>query len=429
MAIPPEFASNPLKWAMMPIPQRQVYLHNLPIDQKKAAIDTLNESEKRRYFQYKAYVERTNERIARDEYLKAVEKPTGDGKTKPRPKTSKRGVQAKLNTATIKWMRDNGHGDLIEPLRKHIRGISKVKGDLAQSIRRDLDLAETNRGHTISLEGSPTDASDNHLLRLSSRTVLNQTLTPTTALEVRGADTEGYVESARANRRHGAVNLFSLKVLQRLNRPVNQLEAAQNFILNRPDKVVWTSDQEIAESVKMGRLAVGEVGVDALELEEFLENDLRKAGLLRNRQNKGLLKQLINRENTKDMILSAKDRRSGKNPWDVTLKRRLRDDEVKQRFFARKPLPKTTYLPSEATGSTWPHSLLRDAAADITKIEQQKIKRELKTQQKIKMQSNKNKYRGTGFGGIGRQDDDTHLDAIGPNIPIHYIRNFTNVEL
>lgn len=415
MAVPPEFASNPVQWAAMPIPQRQVYLHNLPIDQKKAALATLNEKELNRYKIYKHGVERRNEIIAKQEYDKAVEKPTEDGTTKPRPKTSKRGVQAKLNTATIKWMRDNGHGDLIEPLRKYIRGISKVKGDLAQSIRRDLNLAETNRGHPVSLEGSPVDAS--------------RPLTPITSIFSGGADTEGYVESARANRRHGAINLFSLKVLQQLNRPVNQLEAAQNFILNRPDNVVWTSDQEITESVKMGRLAVGDVSVDALELEEFLENDLRKAGLLNNSQNKRLLKQLVNRENTKDMILSAKDRRSGKNPWDVTLKRRLRDDEVKNRFFARKPLPKTTYLPSEATGSTWPHSLLRDAAADVTKIEQQKIKREIKTQNKIRNQSNKNKYRGTGFGGIGKQDDDTHSDQIGLFPPIHYINTNVNLQL
>ena len=36
---------------------------------------------------------------------------------------------------------------------------------------------------------------------------------------------------------------------------------------------------------------------------------------------------------------------------------------------------------------------------------------------------------GAGFGGIGRDDDDTHSDAIGLFPPIHYINTSTNIQL
>jgi len=243
----------------------------------------------------------------------------------------RRGIQAEVPSNVKAWLKTQGKG-VESDFAQYATKLSTAKNLFAQQLRKELGI-DVDRGHTGSLKGDPS--------------LVNKNLNPTSAVTIRGSDTEGYAESGRANRRHGASNLFKQKVLQQLNKPTNWMESAVNFVKDRPDKQTSsnTTRNKIADSLKMNRLGLGKINVDQAEMLEFLEHDLKKSGLFNHKNQKTQLKSLIREAHNQDLITSAKDQTSGKRPWDVTKKRRLTKQEVINQQGKIKPESTLTKLP------------------------------------------------------------------------------------
>jgi len=239
----------------------------------------------------------------------------------------RRGIQSEIPSNVRAWLKTQGPG-VEAAFARYASKLSTAKNAFAQSLRKELGI-DVDRGHTASLKGDPN---------------IKRGLTPTKPVTIGGADTEGYAESGRANRRHGAKNLFKIQVLQQLNKPTNWMESAVDFVKNRPDKQSSsnTTRSQISDSLRMNKLGLGKINVDQAEMQSYLEHDLKKSGLFNRGNEKTQLKTLIKEAHNADLIESAKDQTTGKRPWDVTKKRRLTKQEViNQRG---KPIPETKLI-------------------------------------------------------------------------------------
>ncbi len=235
--------------------------------------------------------------------------------------TQKRSVLKQVPPDVRAFLRTQGK-DVESAFIQYASKLSTAKNAFAQSIRRDLGI-DVDRGHPGSLKGDPRN------IRNTGKSIWSG-LNPMSAITNRGSDTEGYAESGRDNRRHGEKNLFTNKVLQQLNVPTNWMESAVNFVKDRPDlkKNKNTRRDNISESLKMNKLGLGKINVDQAEMQAYLEHDLKKSGLFNRKGEEAKLKSLIKTTHNKDLVKSAKDQTTGKNPWDVTKKRRLTKQEM-----------------------------------------------------------------------------------------------------
>ena len=230
-----------------------------------------------------------DERNIKLENLRKLEERTG----KKYP-NERRNIMAEVGSHVKKWFdRVPQIRELKQPFLDHYKKRSNLKTDLASKIKKILGVPETNTGHVVSLKGSPS--------------LKGQKITPYTSQDIVGSDLTKYIEEARSNRRHGEYNLFLNVLLQQIDRPVNQMEEAVWFVNNRPDLTDWTMADEIAESIKMNRLALGLDTGDTLELRELLEADLKRAGLFENKADAKVLKVLLDKFYSKDIIESATD--------------------------------------------------------------------------------------------------------------------------
>ena len=286
----------------------------------------------------KSRIERFDETIHIDERNIKLEKlKQREERTGKKYPNERRAIMAEIGSHVKKWFqRSTPEVAELQPIfEAHYKTRSNLKTSLASKIKKILGVPETNTGHVVSLRGSPS--------------LEGQKITPYTSQDIVGSDLTKYIEEARSNRRHGEYNLFLNVLLQQIDRPVNQMEEAVWFVNNRPDLTGWTMADEIAESIKMNRLALGLDTGDTLELRELLEADLKRAGLFENKADAKVLKVLLDKFYAEDLIKSAKDRTPGKDPWDVTKKGRLTPTEQRDIKF-RKKTYKYTRLPSEATG-------------------------------------------------------------------------------
>ena len=247
-------------------------------------------------------------------------------------------------------------------------------------------------------------------MRLSTRTILNQEKTPTTAISRSGVDYEAIIESHQANIRHGALNVITSEEMNLLNRPINQKEAAVDFIQNRPDlKGELSIDEYIDDSVKMNKLIAGEINVDALEMEMMLEDELKRSGVFKpknKQQQRDTLKRLINEAHRLDMLKSATDKTSGKKVWQRNIQARgdlTKSDYERQQTFKPTPAPRSKITPIPSAATT---GLLTSVANEKSNIT-----------------STKKVRKTTGYGGTRAfiKDPDTHSDDIGLFPPIHHL--------
>jgi len=300
----------------------------------------------------------------------------------------RRGVQSEVPSNVRAWLRTQGPG-IEAAFARYASKLSTAKNAFAQSLRKELGI-DVDRGHTASLKGDPN---------------IKRGLTPTKAITIGGADTEGYAESGRANRRHGAKNLFKVQVLQQLNKPTNWMESAVDFVKNRPDKKSSsnTTRSQISDSLRMNKLGLGKINVDQAEMLGFVEHDLKKSGLFNRTNEKAQLKNLIKEAHNKDLIESAKDQTTGKKPWDVTKKRRLTKQElINQRG---KPTPETKLI--KLPRAEAPSKLkLQSTPTRAVKGEILKILPTAGLQKLFSRENRINRVRGKGFkGGFGHDFD------------------------
>jgi len=400
MAVPAEFKDNPLKWATMDPVLAKDYILNMPLEERKAFMKTLPKKALNQLNQRKAYLERQAENVAEKKYRDDIEKTS-----------NKRKVQAEIDSATEKIFIDAGKPELIKPFKEHVKKLAFRKNAIKLLFGKLTGVKPVDYGHTAALDRTPRDV---HLLRLSTRTVTNQNLTPTTAVSRTGVDSEAIIESRKANVRHGARNVLSNEQLQLINRPINQKDAATNFILNRPDLQGELSiDDYIDDSIKLNKLIAGETSVDVLDMENMLEGELKRSGVFKGKDKKtqqSILRRLINQADQADMILSATDKTPGKKVWQRNIQARgdlNRSDYERQQNFKTTPAPRSNInpLPSAATPGL---------LTSVTKEKMNKNKTVIKNR-------NTNKNRGYSGTRLFQRDDDTHMDQIGLFPPIGHL--------
>ena len=212
MAVPAEFKDNPLKWTTMDPVLAKDYILNMPLEERKAFMKTLSKKALTSLNQRKAYLEREAEKKAEKKYLDDIEKVS-----------DKRKVQAAIDEATEKIFIDADKADLIKPFKEFVKKRTKRKIAIKLLVSKIMkDIERIDYGHLAALDRKPKDK---NLLRLSTRTILNQEKTPTTAISRSGVDYEAIIESHQANIRHGALNVITSEEMNLLNRPINQKEA------------------------------------------------------------------------------------------------------------------------------------------------------------------------------------------------------------
>ena len=397
MAVPAEFKNNPLKWATMDPVKARDYILNMPLEERKAFIKTLSPKAKTLLTQRKAYLERQSE-ITTEQTYKAKEAKVG---TKNRRK-----LLAEIDDTTEKIFRDAGKPELIEPFKEYVRKDALRKNAIKRLFGNLEGVAPVDYGHTSALDRKPKDQ---HLLQMSARSIIYQKMTPTTALSRSGVDNEAVIESRLANVRHGPKNVLTREMMQLLNRPINQKEAATNFLLNRPDlKGEISIADYYDDSIKMSKLTAGEINIDALEMENMLEGELKKAGVFKDTDKKtkiNTLKRLINEADFADRILSATDPTPGKKVWQRNLQAR---GDLSQKDYARQQAAK---LPPAPRSNIKP---LPSAAAPglLASVATEQVQKPKST-----------KVRTKSFSGTRAfiKDDDTHVDQIGLFMPIGHL--------
>ncbi len=397
MAVPAEFKDNPLKWTTMDPVLAKDYILNMPLEERKAFMKTLSKKALTSLNQRKAYLEREAEKKAEKKYLDDIEKVS-----------DKRKVQAAIDEATEKIFIDADKADLIKPFKEFVKKRTKRKIAIKLLVSKIMkDIERIDFGHLAALDRKPKDK---NLLRLSTRTILNQEKTPTTAISRSGVDYEAIIESHQANIRHGALNVITSEEMNLLNRPINQKEAAVDFIQNRPDlKGELSIDEYIDDSVKMNKLIAGEINVDALEMEMMLEDELKRSGVFKpknKQQQRDTLKRLINEAHRLDMLKSATDKTSGKKVWQRNIQARgdlTKSDYERQQTFKPTPAPRSKITPIPSAATT---GLLTSVANEKSNIT-----------------STKKVRKTTGYGGTRAfiKDPDTHSDDIGLFPPIHHL--------
>ena len=255
--------------------------------------------------------------------------------------------------------------ELKEPFLKHYSQRANLITKYDTMIKHVLGIKglgiDTNTGHIISLKGDPK--------------LLKSPITPTTPMGNFASDLAKYPEESGSNIQHGEKNLFSRETIALINRASTQMEEAQNFILNRPDLKGWTLEDEIREGIKLNRLARKEITPEALEIEEMVELDLKKAGILDTSKDKIILKEILIDMYKKNLIRRAtdplellrqgkikpSDHRLQKDYFSATAGRRLKGTTIRTRERQdtfRQPVideiikeeSKLKKLPSEATG-------------------------------------------------------------------------------
>ena len=300
----------------------------------------------------------------------------------------RRGVQSEVPSNVRAWLRTQGPG-IEAAFARYASKLSTAKNAFAQSIRKELGIA-VDRGHTSSLKGDPN---------------IKRGLTPTTSITISGADTEGYAESGRANRRHGEKNLFKIKVLQQLNVPTNWMESAVNFVKDRPDlkNNKNTRRENISESLRMNKLGLGKINVDQAEMQSYLEHDLKKSGLFNRKGEEAQLKSILKDTHNKDLVKSAQDPDPSKAPWDVTKKRRLKKQEIINQRGKLTPETKLIKLPKVEAPSKLK---IQRTPTRAVKGEVLKILPTAGLQKLFSRENRINRVRGKGFrGGFGHDFD------------------------
>jgi len=405
MAVPAEFKNNPLKWAMMDPVKARDYILNMPLEERKTFIKTLPPKAKTLLTQRKAYLERQSEITAEQIYK------TKEAKVKTK---DRRKLQAEIDVATEKIFKDAGKPELIKAFKEYVKKDALRKNVIKRLFGQLDDVSPVDYGHTSALDRKPKDQ---HLLRMSSRSIIYQKMTPTTALSRSGVDNEAVIESSKANVRHGPRNILTREMMQLLYRPINQKEAATKFLLNRPDLQGEISiDDYYDDSIKMNKLTAGEINMDALEIENMLEAELKKAGVFKGTDKKtkiNTLKRLINEADFADRVLSATDTTPGKKVWQRNIQARgdlSQTDYARQQSAKLSPAPRSNIkpLPSAATVGL------------LTSVVNEQVQKSKPKSTKVNKSTRVNTK---GYGGtrLFKQEDDTHTDQIGLFPPIGHL--------
>ena len=273
--------------------------------------------------------------------------------------SDKRQLQKKITESTKKVFIDANKPELLEAFETYQKQETTRRNNIKLLFSRLSGVRSVDYGHEV-----PLGRGDSKLLKQSldvALKILRGNLTPTTPLSDSGSDADAIIQSKRDNIRLSDNPIVNKRLLQHLNRPTSQREAAINFLENRPDLNTskLSINHYLTDSIKMNQLMTGEINVDQLEMQNLLEAELKAAGVFKGKPNKQqyqVLKQLINRAHTLDLVKSAQDTTPGKGEFDITTKERKkesRDFSQRKRTFRREnPNTKTTILPSEATGQT-----------------------------------------------------------------------------
>jgi len=271
--------------------------------------------------------------------------------------SDKRQLQKKITESTKKVFIDANKPELLEAFETYQKQEATRKNNIKLLFGKLRGVRSVDYGHEV-----PLGRGDSKLLKQSldvALKILRGNLTPTTPLSDSGSDADAIIQSKRDNIRLSDNPIVNKQLLQHLNRPTNQREAAIKFLQNRPDlnKTKLSINDYLTDSIKMNKLMAGEINVDQLEMQNVLEAELKAAGVFKGKPNKQqyqVLKQLINRAHTLDLVKSAKDTGTGKKEFDITTKeRRTESKDLSERnkvFKIKNPNPKTTILQSEATG-------------------------------------------------------------------------------
>lgn len=384
-----------------------------------------------KYSQLKGGLERRREFISDTQKTEKFTNLTAN-KTEGQKRVGKRVLRAQIGSDVEAWFKQSGNEKYLSEFKQYQSQISAIKNQYAQQIKNLLDSDEVHRGHPQSLEG------EQGKLTLAQR---RKQLSPTTFVSDTGADTEGYPESGAHNRMHQQRNIILRQQLQQLMRPSNQIEAAQNFVLNKTNAKNWTIDQEISEGVKMNKLALGIVSADELELTDLDEAALKKAGFkINNQANRTQLKKLLRTFHVKARKNSM-EKEKYKGIWDFKRGTGFKSENeyhaLRVHRGQQRARPNTyTVLPSQATGQTVVNRVpptITNAVALSKQV--QGIENELQSDRKVKKNTSKTKFKGKKFGGTGlgshltNETDNTFVDPGGYTPPIRYIGKDFDVNL
>jgi len=246
--------------------------------------------------QTKAYKENVNEVLDELHINKVVENPR---KYSPIQSISAilRNIKQSVPDSTRKWLKANGHGDLWEPYKNWTNQVAFQKNKLASKLANELGL-DLEKEHPISVAGAGDIPPK----------------TPYSPVSDRGPDTEGFTGSGKYNRRMGKKNSFARKLLQKLGIATNWQESVANFVIDRPDiknpkdrTKLGLKPLPVRKPSNLGLLKVqqGDLSGDALEQLMDLEYDLKKSGIISNKNDEALLNNYLKEIDVKETTLHA----------------------------------------------------------------------------------------------------------------------------
>jgi len=208
-----------------------------------------------------------------------------------------RNIKQAVPDSTRKWLKANGHGDLWEPYKNWTNQVAYQKNKLASKLADELGL-DLEKEHPISVAGAGDIP----------------TKTPYSPVSDRGPDTEGFTGSGKYNRRMGKKNSFARKLLQKLGIATNWQESVANFVKDRPDikdpkdrKKLSLKPLPVRNPSNLGLLKVqqGDLSGDALDQLMDLEYDLKKSGIISNKNDEALLNNYLKEIDVKETTLHA----------------------------------------------------------------------------------------------------------------------------
>jgi hypothetical protein len=266
----------------------------------------------------------------------------------------KRQLRLKMPDNVKQWFKDSGHADLLPKFETYAKEQARFKDQLTKAIKNDPDLDLDNRDLEKE-HWNPISGAKEEIAKRRNPKTGKRTLNPIISVTPRGSDTEGGAGSGPWNRYIGSRRAFAITALQQLNQPVNWMEAAVNFVADRPDKKTKLPGVNTGKlrNTDFLRLQQGLVTADQLEIEGFRNEDLRRSGIQNPTNYRALMGKLLNEINTKMQVKRATDR--SKKFYDIKTKDRgdlSWDDKERQDAAKLPPKTKTTYLPSPATGKT-----------------------------------------------------------------------------